>query len=199
MIVTRGLGKSDDPLVSTRQLIQQFNFRVKARIIKMELYDDSANQNLRKSEGITGWITSRSVGRSASISMSACSPTGPAPSIVKDTASTGSGSGRRQSLDIIIDTSDRVKDAFTQGIQRIGRSLERRNSESEVARDGDSVGVNGGSGSATGNGSGTGSDFFLFQRSSDPARDGLSDEQVENLLLDQDCSDLFQNVVNLSK
>lgn len=161
----------------------------------MELYDDSANQNIRKSEGITGWITSRSIGRSASISMTGCSPTGAAPIVVKDTTSTGSGSGRRQSLDIIIDTSDRVKDAFTQGIQRIGRSLERRNSESEVARDGDSVGVNGGNGT----GSGTGSDFFLFQRSSDPARDGLSDEQVENLLLDQDCSDLFQNVVNLSK
>lgn len=125
--------------------------------------------------------------------MTGCSPTGAAPTIIKDTASMGSSSGgRRQSLDIISDTSDRVKDAFTQGIQRIGRSLERRNSESEVARDGDSAGVNGGS-------SGTGSDFFLFQRSSDPARDGLSDEQVENLLLDQDCSDLFQNVVNLSK
>lgn len=158
----------------------------------MELYDDSANQNIRKSEGITGWITSRSIGRSASISMTGCSPTGAAPSAIKDTASMGSSSGRRQSLDIISDTSDRVKDAFTQGIQRIGRSLERRNSESEVARDGDSIGVNGGS-------SGNGSDFFLFQRSSDPARDGLSDEQVENLLLNQDCSDLFQNVVNLSK
>lgn len=105
-------------------------------------------------------------------------------------------------MDIIIDTSDRVKDAFTQGIQRIGRSLERRNSESEVVRDGSDglTGVgNGGNGSGSGTGSGTGSDFFLFQRSSDPARDGLSDEQVENLLLGQDCSDLFQNVVNLSK
>lgn len=177
--------------------------RVKARIIKMEIYDDSANQNTRKSEGITGWIASRSIGRSASISITGCAPT-PGSTTSKETATTptGSGSGRRQSLDIIIDTSDRVKDAFTQGIQRIGRSLERRNSESEVVRDGSDglTGVgNGGNGSGSGTGSGTGSDFFLFQRSSDPARDGLSDEQVENLLLGQDCSDLFQNVVNLSK
>ncbi|EAT39156.1 AAEL009014-PA, partial [Aedes aegypti] len=147
----------------------------------------SANQNTRKSEGITGWIASRSIGRSASISITGCAPT-PGSTTSKDTATTptGSGSGRRQSLDIIIDTSDRVKDAFTQGIQRIGRSLERRNSESEVVRDGSDglTGVgNGGNGSGSGTGSGTGSDFFLFQRSSDPARDGLSDEQVENLLL----------------
>ncbi|XP_062538944.1 uncharacterized protein LOC134207239 [Armigeres subalbatus] len=49
--------------------------RVKARIIKMEIYDDSANQNTRKSEGITGWIASRSIGRSASISIAGCAPT----------------------------------------------------------------------------------------------------------------------------
>ncbi|XP_062538666.1 uncharacterized protein LOC134206936 isoform X2 [Armigeres subalbatus] len=180
--------------------------RVKARIIKMEIYDDSANQNTRKSEGITGWIASRSIGRSASISIAGCAPT-PGNTATPTTPTgtskdsgtpTMSGSGRRQSLDIIIDTGDRVKDAFTQGIQRIGRSLERRNSESEVARDGSDGTIGGGTG-GSGSGSGTGSDFFLFQRSSDPARDGLSDEQVENLLLGQDCSDLFQNVVNLSK
>ncbi|KXJ69514.1 hypothetical protein RP20_CCG026751 [Aedes albopictus] len=147
---------------------------------------------------------SRSIGRSASISITGCGPTpSSVSSALKDTASTptgtgGSSSGRRQSLDIIIDTSDRVKDAFAQGIQRIGRSLERRNSESEI-RDGGSEGLVGGPAVNGGSGSGMGSDFFLFQRSSDPARDGLSDEQVENLLLGQDCSDLFQNVVNLSK
>ncbi|XP_058443654.1 uncharacterized protein LOC131425629 isoform X1 [Malaya genurostris] len=177
--------------------------RVKARIIKMEIYDDSANQNAsaKRNEGIAGWITGRTIGRSASISMGGCSP------VTRDSscgATEGTSSGRRQSLDIIIDTGDRVKDAFTQGIQRIGRTLERRNSESELGRDGDSTGGNGfpgsgGGSNGTGSNSGTGSDFFLFQRSSDSARDGLSDEQVENLLLGQDCTDLFQNVVNLSK
>ncbi|XP_055641453.1 uncharacterized protein LOC129778523 isoform X2 [Toxorhynchites rutilus septentrionalis] len=172
--------------------------RVKARIIKMEIHDDSANQNvLKKSEGIASWITGRSIGRSPSVSVTGCAPMG----AMKDAASgggLGSSLGRRQSLDIIIDTGDRVKDVFTQGIQRIGRTLERRNSESEVARDEDSGG-GASSGVGTGSNSGTGSDFFLFQRSSDPSRDGLSDEQVENLLLGQDCSNLFQNVVNISK
>lgn len=42
--------------------------------------------------------------------------------------------GRRQSLDLLLDTSDRVKDAFTFSFQKIGigKTLERRNSESEV-------------------------------------------------------------------
>ncbi|XP_055523436.1 uncharacterized protein LOC129717508 isoform X2 [Wyeomyia smithii] len=177
--------------------------RIKARIIKMEIYDDSANQN-NKREGITGWITGRTIGRSPSISIAGCSPV----QNFNEETEPSSSTGRRQSLDIIIDTGDRVKDAFTQGIQRIGRSLERRNSESEIARHGENMGSggndNGGSSggigsNGTGSNSGTGSDFFLFQRSSDTARDGLSDEQVENLLLGQDCSDLFQNVVNISK
>ncbi|KAL9695770.1 hypothetical protein quinque_015055 [Culex quinquefasciatus] len=172
--------------------------KVKTRIIKMELYDDSANQNLlsKRTEGITGWLTGRSIGRSASISVTGCAPTSLKEATTSANANdaSGSSSGRRQSLDIIIDTGDRVKDVFTQGIQRIGRTLERRNSESEVARDGD-----GGPGSDSGGGGipALGSDFFLFQRSSDSARDGLSDEQVENLLLGQ--ADLFQNVVNMSK
>ncbi|XP_053692736.1 SH3 domain-binding protein 5 [Sabethes cyaneus] len=181
--------------------------RVKARIIKMEIYDDSTNQNTtnKRSEGIAGWITGRTIGRSASISIAGCSPV---PRDLNEVTEPSSSSGRRQSLDIIIDTGDRMKDAFTQGIQRIGRTLERRNSESEIARDGDNLGGGGNGSSGTGGGvgsngtgsnSGTGSDFFLFQRSSDTARDGLSDEQVENLLLGQDCSDLFQNVVNISK
>lgn len=42
-------------------------------------------------------------------------------------------SGRRQSLDILIDAGDRVKDVFTTGFQKVGKSLERRNSESEVS------------------------------------------------------------------
>lgn len=174
--------------------------KVKTRIIKMELYDDSANQNLlsKRTEGITGWLTGRTIGRSASISVTGCAPT----SLKEATTNFdggGSSSGRRQSLDIIIDTGDRVKDVFTQGIQRIGRTLERRNSESD-GRDGDGGGGSGsGTGADSGSGSALGSDFFLFQRSSDSARDGLSDEQVENLLLGQDCTDLFQNVVNISK
>ncbi|XP_055585755.1 uncharacterized protein LOC129738556 [Uranotaenia lowii] len=204
--------------------------RMKARIIKMELHDDSTNQNLipglstktsgTGSSSIASWITGRTIGRSASISITGCNPTAassiseaaaPTPTGVSGTAAgSSSSSGRRQSLDIIIDTGDRVKDVFTQGIQRIGRTLERRNSESEVARDGDGNGGGsngtgpGGGGSfaganSSGSNSNVGSEFFLFQRSSDPARDGLSDEQVENLLLGQDCSDLFQNVVNISK
>lgn len=53
-------------------------------------------------------------------------------------------SSRRQSLDILIDAGDRVKDVFTTGFQKVGKSLERRNSESEVSADA--------------------SDFFLFSR-----------------------------------
>lgn len=42
---------------------------------------------------------------------------------------------RRQSLDILYDASDKVKDVFAQGFQKVGRTLERRNSESEVSLD----------------------------------------------------------------
>ncbi|XP_058063216.1 uncharacterized protein LOC131213234 isoform X1 [Anopheles bellator] len=151
--------------------------KAKARIIKMETYvPDDGMTVPRKREGLTGWITKTGGSISTSSAAVAAAVTGGAAS-----SSAVSVGGRRQSLDIIIDTGDRVKDAFTQGIQRIGKTLERRNSESEVPGD-ETVG----------------SDFFLFQRS-DPAKDGLSDEQVENLLLDQDCSDIFQNVVNISK
>lgn len=41
-------------------------------------------------------------------------------------------SGRRQSLDLLIDASDRVKDVFASGFQKVGKTLERRNSESEM-------------------------------------------------------------------
>lgn len=74
-------------------------------------------------------------------------------------------SGRRQSLDILIDAGDRVKDVFTSGFQKVGKSLERRNSESEVNNDN--------------------TDFFLFSRSE---KDTLSDEQVENLHLNDEDS-----------
>lgn len=30
-------------------------------------------------------------------------------------------------------------------------------------------------------------------------KEGLSDEQVENLLLNEDCTDMLQNVLNISK
>uniref|UniRef100_A0A182QUL9 SH3 domain-binding protein 5 n=1 Tax=Anopheles farauti TaxID=69004 RepID=A0A182QUL9_9DIPT len=139
--------------------------KAKTRIIKMEMYQPEGGGARRTDGGIAGWIAK--TGASAGSAASSGNSTG--------------STGRRQSLDIIIDTGDRVKDVFAQGIQRIGKTLERRNSESEVARD-----------------ESAGSDFFLFQRS-DPAKDGLSDEQVENLLLDQDCTDIFQNVVNISK
>lgn len=42
-------------------------------------------------------------------------------------------SGRRQSLDLLIDASDRVKDVFNNmSFTKVGKSLERRNSESEI-------------------------------------------------------------------
>ncbi|XP_017156165.1 SH3 domain-binding protein 5-like isoform X2 [Drosophila miranda] len=112
-------------------------------------------------------------------------------------------SGRRQSLDLLIDAGDKVKDAFSYGFQKVGRSLERRNSESEMAAtegggaeaeallgttttamsSSGSAGGGGGStsGGVVGSGGGPG-DFFLFSRSSEP-KELLSDEQVENLLL----------------
>ncbi|KRK06309.1 induced during hyphae development protein 1 isoform X3 [Drosophila yakuba] len=118
------------------------------------------------------------------------------------------GSGRRQSLDLLIDAGDKVKDVFSYGFQKVGRSLERRNSESEMSGDcaaegdallggttdslaltgggatGSAAGATGvGVGSSSGSGSGGGAgDFFLFSRSSEP-KELLSDEQVENLLL----------------
>ncbi|KAJ6638238.1 SH3 domain-binding protein 5-like, partial [Pseudolycoriella hygida] len=78
-------------------------------------------------------------------------------------------SSRRQSLDILIDASDKVKDVFALSFQKVGKTLERRSSESEVSSDS--------------------SDFFSFSRSEN--KDGLSDEQVENLLLNEDCTDML--------
>lgn len=60
----------------------------------------------KTNEGLSGWITK---------------------SNLKQTAS------RRQSLDILIDAGDRVKDALATGFSKVGKSLERRNSESEAA------------------------------------------------------------------
>lgn len=51
------------------------------------------------------------------------------------TKSNAKNSSRRQSLDILIDASDKVKDVFTLSFQKVGKSLERRNSESEVSSD----------------------------------------------------------------
>ncbi|XP_035776156.1 uncharacterized protein LOC118458083 isoform X2 [Anopheles albimanus] len=177
--------------------------KAKARIIKQITYGPAPGTNpqhpsgpagqpfeaiARRSEGggggISGWIAKTAGSAVPTVANSAAAGTGgPMANLAACSGTGGGGGARRQSLDIIIDTGDRVKDAFTQGIQRIGKSLERRNSESEATGD-DAVSV--------------GSDFFLFQRS-DPAKDGLSDEQVENLLLDQDCTDIFHNVVNISK
>ncbi|XP_017852094.1 SH3 domain-binding protein 5 isoform X2 [Drosophila busckii] len=110
-------------------------------------------------------------------------------------------SGRRQSLDLLIDAGDKVKDVFSYGFQKVGRSLERRNSESEMASDGHetdalltgsaagaavtaaTVAANSSSSNNSSSSSGGGAgDFFLFSRSSEP-KELLSDEQVENLLL----------------
>lgn len=51
------------------------------------------------------------------------------------TKSNAKNSSRRQSLDILIDASDKVKDVFTLSFQKVGKSLERRSSESEVSSD----------------------------------------------------------------
>ncbi|KRF94056.1 SH3 domain-binding protein 5 isoform X2 [Drosophila mojavensis] len=120
-------------------------------------------------------------------------------------------SGRRQSLDLLIDAGDKVKDVFSYGFQKVGRSLERRNSESEMANDGGetdallaatataaaagaatttttataaaaAANASAGSNNSSGSSSGGAGDFFLFSRSSEP-KELLSDEQVENLLL----------------
>ncbi|XP_030386598.1 uncharacterized protein LOC115633309 isoform X2 [Scaptodrosophila lebanonensis] len=108
-------------------------------------------------------------------------------------------SGRRQSFDLLIDAGDKVKDVFSYGFQKVGRSLERRNSESEMCCEGTAVTPESmissssstmGMGIGMGLGAGTTStvsstsagDFFLFNRSSEP-KELLSDEQVENLLL----------------
>lgn len=91
--------------------------------------------------------------------------------------------GRRQSLDLLIDASDKVKDVFSFGFQKVGRSLERRNSESEMnmecgngdansataARGGGGVGVT--HTSSTSSNTTSAGDFFLFSRSVDDAED----------------------------
>lgn len=78
-------------------------------------------------------------------------------------------SGRRQSLDLLIDASDKVKDVFTSSFSKVGKTLERRNSESEIPH--------------TEQQQPTSSDFFSFRSE---AREGLSDEQVLNLELDKE-------------
>ncbi|XP_011212597.2 SH3 domain-binding protein 5 isoform X1 [Bactrocera dorsalis] len=93
-------------------------------------------------------------------------------------------SGRRQSLDLLIDAGDKVKDVFSFGFQKVGKSLERRNSESEMNAenaDGNASGATA-AGAASGGKTSSAGDFFLFSRSSEP-KELLSDEQVENLLL----------------
>nr|XP_036222445.1 SH3 domain-binding protein 5 isoform X1 [Bactrocera oleae] len=93
-------------------------------------------------------------------------------------------SGRRQSLDLLIDAGDKVKDVFSFGFQRVGKSLERRNSESEMNAenaDGNTSGATA-TGATSGGKTTSAGDFFLFSRSSEP-KELLSDEQVENLLL----------------
>lgn len=116
-------------------------------VFNVDAIEDAQNKK-KSGEGIGTWIT-----RSSSFK----------------------SSGRRQSLDILIDASDRVKDVFASSFQKVGRSLERRNSESEVNND---------------NG-----EFFLFSRNE---KDTLSDEQVENLLLNED-DNMLKNIGDISK
>lgn len=95
-------------------------------------------------------------------------------------------SGRRQSLDLLIDAGDKVKDVFTSSF--FGKTLERRNSESEIPH--------------TEQQQPTSSEFFSFRlvvelqdeewiliwllNSRSEAKEGLSDEQVLNLELDKE-------------
>lgn len=111
-------------------------------------------------------------------------------------------SGRRQSLDILLDAGDRVKDVFATGFQRVGKSLERRNSESEVSELGGaaattttSTGVT----AAVHSSESSAVDFFSFGGGRSTANDVLSDEQVENLLLSEDCAEMLRNLLNISK
>lgn len=41
--------------------------------------------------------------------------------------------------------------------------------------------------------------FFLDTYFRPDNKEGLSDEQVENLLLNEDCTDMLKNVLNISK
>ncbi|XP_067639557.1 uncharacterized protein [Eurosta solidaginis] len=94
-------------------------------------------------------------------------------------------SGRRQSLDLLIDAGDKMKDVFSFGFQKMGKSLERRNSESEMNAENEESAcgaVAAGAGSASGGKTSSAGDFFLFSRSTEP-KELLSDEQIENLLL----------------
>lgn len=76
-------------------------------IINIKDVSASAIDNGTKiNEGISSWITKSNLKQSAS---------------------------RRQSLDILFDAGDRVKDVLATGFSRVGRSLERRNSESEAS------------------------------------------------------------------
>lgn len=82
---------------------------------------------------------------------------------------------RRQSLDILYDASDRVKDAFQLGFQKVGRTLERRNSESEASMD-----------------------FFMFS-TGNSKNEQLTDEQVENLQLGKDIGTVYEEFSSLTK
>lgn len=76
-------------------------------------------------------------------------------------------SGRRQSLDLLIDAGDKVKDVFSFGFQKVGKSLERRNSESEMNAENANGNASGAAaaGAASGGKTSSAGDFFLFSRS----------------------------------
>lgn len=138
--------------------------------------DDTKPATAGGGEGIAGWITKSNLKQS----------------------------GRRQSLDILLDAGDRVKDVFATGFQRVGKSLERRNSESEVSGGSDAVSDGGGRASSAAEAASNEQqqqqrDFFSFGGGRSTVNDVLSDEQVENLLLSEDCAEMLRNVLNISK
>lgn len=149
--------------------------------------EPTASVNRKPAEGLSGWISKSNVKQQSD------------------------AAGRRQSLDILLDAGDRVKDVFANSFQRVGRTLERRNSESEVSGGvgaADPTGAAGGRSSAAGGASpraetatssSMGGDFFSFGVGRSAANDLLTDEQVENLLLSEDCAQMLRNVLNISK
>lgn len=122
-------------------------------------------------------------------------------------------SGRRQSLDLLIDASDKVKDVFSFGFQKVGRSLERRNSESEMNIESSNGTTNSGiiSGSNIGSSSGMGSvfggnnstsstssasDFLFFTRSVDPSQTTTTTHEYINNIKSNQKSTLTNSNIN---
>lgn len=119
-------------------------------------------------------------------------------------------SGRRQSLDLLIDASDKVKDVFSFGFQKVGRTLERRNSESEMNSESSNGPANAAIGASVLGSSGiagvgntstsstsSASDFLFFTRSVDPSttHDYTKNKNLKSTLTN---SSIFNNHTNNS-